>query len=393
MTVCGCAVPNTESVLSGNPSTPNSEAISSLPSVTSVPSSVVSSVRQEPSEPSTVSEDIGEWITQAEFDGFYENVLPEVVILVCGQQAYDPDDYIIDEFVYYRVTDEKYDTVNKLKSEFAKYFTTEYIDENFDLYFEAGEPYKEKDGVIYVYNNTIGATSKFENHFLFEDIIQVFSNQAEPSLYFYFDMDYFNGKWKISDVNYEIVYSHNTPTPAMKPVIYLYPDKVTDVTVKLYLKGTLGCTYPAYPKDGWKVTAYPNGKLIVDGEEYNYLFWEGELNTVFTFDKGFCVKGADTAALLKNALSEMGLIPSEYNDFIVYWLPQMEKNAFNLISFADVDYTDHAKLEITPKPDSTLRVFMIFKPVEKPITIAPQSFEKFERNGFTVVEWGGAQID
>jgi len=197
------------------------------------------------------------------------------------------------------------------------------------------------------------------------------------------------GKWKISLAQYGI----NKAAPAMKPVIYLYPEKVTDVTVKLDLNGKLGCTYPAYPKDGWNVTAYPGGKLIVGGEEYNYLFWEGNLNTVFTFDKGFCVKGEDTAARSELALSEMGLIPSEYNDFIVYWLPQMEENAFNLISFAGMEYTDPAKLEITPKPDSTLRVFMVFKPLEKPVEIAPQTFEKFERNGFTVVEWGGAEID
>ena len=48
---------------------------------------------------------------------------------------------------------------------------------------------------------------------------------------------------------------------AEKPVIYLYPTEETEVTVKLDLKGDLTCTYPAY-RDGWAVTAYPDGKFI-----------------------------------------------------------------------------------------------------------------------------------
>lgn len=395
--ICGCAAPSVESVSSGISTAPSSEAASSLPTVTSVPSSVVSTSSQEPSELSTVSDDIGDSMTQAEFDDFIENVLPEVIILIGGMVTCDPNDLIeIDGVTYYKITDEKYNTVEKLKAEFAKYFTDEYVNENFSSFFESGKPYKEKDGIIYSHVDDSITTFEvvykdYYSDYEYVNTINLSSARNEDHLYFYFyfSMVSIKGKWKISLAQYGI----NKAAPAMKPVIYLYPEKVTDVTVKLDLNGKLGCTYPAYPKDGWNVTAYPGGKLIVGGEEYNYLFWEGNLNTVFTFDKGFCVKGEDTAAFLKKALSEMGLIPSEYNDFIVYWLPQMEENAFNLISFAGMEYTDPAKLEITPKPDSTLRVFMVFKPLEKPVEIAPQTFEKFERNGFTVVEWGGAEID
>ena len=45
-----------------------------------------------------------------------------------------------------------------------------------------------------------------------------------------------------------------------KPVIYLYPESTTDVTVKLDYAGEITCTYPEY-KDGWKVTASPDGPL------------------------------------------------------------------------------------------------------------------------------------
>ncbi len=52
-----------------------------------------------------------------------------------------------------------------------------------------------------------------------------------------------------------------------------------------------------------------------------------------------------------------------------------------------------AKLQIEPAPDSLLRVFMAFKPSEEYVEMAPQQLEGFERNGFTVVEWGGKQAE
>ncbi|MBP3653945.1 MAG: hypothetical protein J6J04_00740 [Oscillospiraceae bacterium] len=66
----------------------------------------------------------------------------------------------------------------------------------------------------------------------------------------------------------------------------------------------------------------------------------------------------------------------------------MENNAYNLISFQTDAYEEAAKLNVTPEPDSVLRVFMTWKPVLTKVEIAPQTFEPFEREGFTVVEWG-----
>ena len=89
----------------------------------------------------------------------------------------------------------------------------------------------------------------------------------------------------------------------------------------------------------------------------------GENNTDYDFSKGFCVAGADTADFLREKLAEIGLTPREYNEFIVYWLPKMQDNPYNLISFQSEAYTDAAKLDIDPTPDSVLRVFMAWKPL------------------------------
>jgi hypothetical protein len=181
----------------------------------------------------------------------------------------------------------------------------------------------------------------------------------------------------------------------MKPVIYLYPKTTKDVDVKLLYKGELSITYPEY-RNGWNVRAYPDGRLInlYDGKEYSYLFWEGsDEDWKYDLTTGFVVEGNNTVKFLQDKLSELGLTSKEYNEFIVYWLPQMINNKYNLIHFASKEeYDDRAELVIDPKPDSMLRVFMVFKALDKPLQLEPQSFTTFERKGFSVVEWGGSEI-
>ena len=177
-----------------------------------------------------------------------------------------------------------------------------------------------------------------------------------------------------------------------KPVIYLYPEATTAVSVRLDYDGQLTCPYPTY-ENGWAVTAAPDGTLTdAKGQTYNYLYWEGETAAEYDLTEGFCVAGADTAAFLEDALTQLGLTRREANEFIVYWLPRMEGNPYNQISFQQEAYTDSAKLTVTPAPDSILRVFMVWKPLDKPVDIPAQTLPAFERHGFTLVEWGGAKV-
>ena len=180
-----------------------------------------------------------------------------------------------------------------------------------------------------------------------------------------------------------------------KPIIYFYPETPTLCSAKITLNGALTCTYPNHGADGWEnFTAYPDGTLIFpDGKEYYALYWEGIQTAEWDFSKGFCVKGEDTAEFLEWALVEQGLTSREANEFIIYWLPLMQDNPYNVISFQTDAYTDGAALEISPNPDSLLRVFMAYYPTENEIEIQPQTFDKFTRIGFTVVEWGGTQLD
>ena len=182
--------------------------------------------------------------------------------------------------------------------------------------------------------------------------------------------------------------------PDYKPVIYLYPETPTEVSVTLTLSGRLTCTYPDY-EAGWKgFTAHPDGTLTFpNGKEYYRLYWEGMQATEWDFSRGFCIKGEDTATFLEWALAAQGLTAREANEFIIYWLPLMQENPYNVISFQTKAYTSTALLEVTPAPDSTIRIMMAYYPSDEAVEIAPQHLEPPVREGFTVVEWGGSRVE
>lgn len=164
-----------------------------------------------------------------------------------------------------------------------------------------------------------------------------------------------------------------------KPVIYLYPEKETEVSVRLFYNGKLTCTYPSY-NGKWNVKALPDGTLFdKNGKSYSYLFWEGKSDIKYDFSKGFCIKGEDTANFLEKALLQQGLSPQQTNEFIVFWLPEMQNNPYNIISFQKEAYTKNARLEITPQPDTLIRVFMAYKPSKAAVDIPAQSLEAPEK--------------
>lgn len=179
-----------------------------------------------------------------------------------------------------------------------------------------------------------------------------------------------------------------------KPIIYLYPEKDMLVNVSLDFDGELTHTYPKY-NAGWNVLAKPDGTLYDEhGKEYYALYWEGDNRKEFTVDEGFVVPGSKSAEFLERSLEALGLNRREANEFIVYWLPKLEQNAYNLIHFSTSEYEEMAQLKISPQPETIIRVMMVYQPLDAPTDIPMQDLSKMkvERKGFTVVEWGGSQL-
>lgn len=89
----------------------------------------------------------------------------------------------------------------------------------------------------------------------------------------------------------------------------------------------------------------------------------------------------------------LGLTEREAEEFIIYWLPILQENEYNYIRFATIDQiNENMPLDITPNPDTIIRVLMTYKGLENSIEIEEQQLITPERNGFVAVEWGGTEI-
>ena len=175
-----------------------------------------------------------------------------------------------------------------------------------------------------------------------------------------------------------------------KPILYLYPEVETQITVNFSNEDNLTTTYPKF-KNEWKVLAKPNGDLYDSNGKYYYgLYWEEDLNHKVDFSEGFYVTKENAIEFLEEKLTYIGLNDKERNEFIMYWLPILEKNGKNLVYFELTDERDSFnKLIINPKPDSILRLAIHVKKVNNKVNIKEQKLETFNRTGFTAVEWGG----
>ena len=181
---------------------------------------------------------------------------------------------------------------------------------------------------------------------------------------------------------------------AKKPVIYLYPKETMDISVQLNVKNTKFTTiYPKFnEKNTWNVRAKPNGDILIKDKTYPYLFWEAESYGSFDTNEGFIVTEENAEKFLEEKLEILGLNEKEKTDFITYWLPVLLKNKLSLCSFQSKKFFDSFELNISPKPDSLIRVFLIIKKLDAPINIKEQKLVSNERKGFTVVEWGGSKL-
>jgi len=185
-----------------------------------------------------------------------------------------------------------------------------------------------------------------------------------------------------------------------KPAIYLYPDQKSKIVVTHAFKGKIMSTYPAYA-DNWTVIADPDGTLfnVKDNRTYQYLFWDGLYSFPkehYQYQSGFYVKSEEYVSFLQNKLAHIGLNEREINDFIVYWLPVMSKYSNCFVHFRINDNIGGSSvLETKPAAETTIRVFMEFSGIDNINSVhklPEQTLPAFTRKGFTLVEWGGAEI-
>lgn len=203
-----------------------------------------------------------------------------------------------------------------------------------------------------------------------------------------------------------------------KPVIYLYPKIPTEVKISLGKPTNFTVDIPTY-KNGWNVLANPNGSLKdlqpqytdcssiniqVLGSEYAgdacknnnypYLYWAGKVDSIYpSVGTGWVVAKDDLASFINQKLAIIGLNDKEISDMTSYWVPELSAKGspyYRISFFQNKDMNKFVPMSVSPAPDTVIRVFLDWSPLENNnLSIQPEELTHINRQGFTVVEWGG----
>jgi hypothetical protein len=183
---------------------------------------------------------------------------------------------------------------------------------------------------------------------------------------------------------HELLIELGYEVPVDKPNVYLYPEAPTKVAVTIPAWKKITESEPRYPVDGWRVTAYPDGRLATKAGPRDYLFYELMFDAGrFQTEDGWCVPGATAQASIEDAMADMGFLPNEITDFADAWDPIFPAAAWMTV-YPQVD--DLSALRIDPAPDHLLRAwFLVAEGCDA--VVAPQ-IAPVPRTGFHAAEWG-----
>jgi hypothetical protein len=166
-----------------------------------------------------------------------------------------------------------------------------------------------------------------------------------------------------------------------------------DLSVTFVNEEMLTTTYPKYD-GGWNIHLEEDGTFTVPGSDREYygLYYEANSDYECTFDEGFYVTSENAASFLEEKMDYMGFTNRETDEFIMYWLPILERNGQSLVYFEQTEErNEDSPLIFSTEPDTLIRTMIHIKKVDAAITIKEQTLTHYERNGFAVTEWGGVE--
>ena len=168
------------------------------------------------------------------------------------------------------------------------------------------------------------------------------------------------------------------------PNLYLYPETETDVSVMLDFPsgGYVTVSEPEYG-NGWNVHVTPDG-FINDG--YDYLFYEAKVVMPLQSSVGWILDGADLENEFRRVLESLCFAGREIDDFVEHWVPRVQGKPWYVMYPQDAEQM--SVLNISPVPNKVLRALFVIRPLNQPIPVTAPVVTPFERDGFTVVEWG-----
>lgn len=189
-------------------------------------------------------------------------------------------------------------------------------------------------------------------------------------------------------------------TPWCKPALYFYPEKPTQLNVKLELDGVLTESDPLYdPSNGWNILARPDGSLFhTPNTTYqipnNYLYYEADISNVELPKTGWVIEQSAVSNTLSSLMKTTGFNEKETADFLAYWLPRLQEKPYYFIGILPEEIiNEKEKLVMNAHPDTLIRVRFIFEGLDQPVSVnKPVDIPSYQRTGFVVADWGGTIV-
>ena len=225
--------------------------------------------------------------------------------------------------------------------------------------------------------------------------------------------------WDGKDYGYDSVYVivTNTPPPVpppkpYKPAVYLYTKKpLTDNLTVEFKDGKATKIVPQLPltkKFTWKNITAKDGKIIVDGKTYDYLFYEGTMKKPLQSDQGWILEKNDTGLYLDKEeitypelqeffikeLQKAGLYENEIHDFMNFWLGDdkklfLGKNSFKYaIKYVPQNVLDDAISIETEHEYTRIRVLYTIEEITEDIELNEPVYYKPITKDNVLHEWG-----
>jgi len=196
---------------------------------------------------------------------------------------------------------------------------------------------------------------------------------------------------------------NNTSTSALaiiaeSPFIYLQNPPAGDISLSLSSQFNKYYPKPAFNQNnGWLLNS-KDGKISLNGEEKNNLFYELEINklTLNRNGKNFSSK-AELSNYLQSSdfLTKLGFTEEQKKNSLDYLIPKLNatanKNFYYLNILSDNAVNEISKLNITPTPENLARLYFAVYPTNVEVKTANEFIfpeQQSSLTAFTATETG-----
>lgn len=176
---------------------------------------------------------------------------------------------------------------------------------------------------------------------------------------------------------------------AIKPNIYLYPEKDENISVIFDSPELLLTVIPDY-NNGWYTYTKTDGTLIVDGEEYTYLFYESATSDkLMQKEEAFITPIENRYEFFEEVAKFYSFNETETKDFAEFWDSRLDKDKeYIMYPQLTKEVDAFMPVKINPTPDNYFRVWFLF------YTYNGEEYSEVtkvevDRSGYEMIEWGG----